>query len=444
MVVSEVKKKLKVEKNRLKVENKIFVFSTFVCYNNFRVMIMKKSFKKNLIVHKPNQLIEIEGQPITTQGLLAYNYLLLKFQSEKTDRMIISLNEIFNSLNVTDSYSDVFNYLDSLQKIRVVSKDVKGKVWGAFNLLSEFKKVEENEGIFIQIPHTIFSALCGTEEEKNLYYTTIELLEQKVFNCSYSIIFYEIFRKYEKVNLPCYLLKDLKKITKTEEKYKEYKDFKRYVLKNAINEINKYDNYYDYSFKEIRLSRKVNEIQFIRTEKNKKKNIKDEIIDAEIVEENTMSERLLKAIKKAKKSMYISKVYSDKAMKKLLVKYNESLIIRALEESTKYNQEINSFSSFITAKVEDIKNSSNEVIERKLEELNKNVTPASKEKKEIIEDNIADIFYKKDDEVEELKTLLLQKIKKNEELPFIIESTIKACKTKKDIEIITKNFKIEL
>ena len=67
-----------------------------------------------------------------------------------------------------------------------------------------------------------------------------------------------------------------------------------------------------------------------------------------------------------------------------------------------------------------------------------------KKKKEIIEDNIADIFYKKDDEVEELKTLLLQKIKKNEELPFIIESTIKACKTKKDIEIITKNFKIEL
>ena len=55
--------------------------------------------------------------------------------------------------------------------------------------------------------------------------------------------------------------------------------------------------------------------------------------------------------------------------------------------------------------MEDIKNSSNEVIERKLEELNKNVTPASKEKKEIIEDNIADIFYKKDDEVEELKTL---------------------------------------
>ena len=276
--------------------------------------------KNKLIIHKPNQLIEIEGQPITTQGLLAYNFLLHKFQQEKSDKIIITMNEIFNSLEVTDSYDDVFIYLDSLQRVRVTSRDSKGKLWGGFNLLSEFKKVDN--GIFIQIPHTIFKALCGNEEEQSLYYTTIKLLEQKAFRCVYSIIFYEIFKKYEKINIPIFSIDELKEITGTKSKYQEYKYFKRDVLKKALEELNLFDNKYQYSFEEKKLGRKVIEIIFVRQEKN----------SLEVISINLLSDKLLKTIEKARRNRFVDDSYSQKAMEKLLQKYDEKDIIKALGE----------------------------------------------------------------------------------------------------------------
>ena len=220
-------------------------------------------------------------------------------------------------------------------------------------------------------------------------------------------------------------------MTGTEDKYKEYKDFKRYVLEKSIKELNNSDDNYSYNFDEIKVGRKVSEIKF-----NKK--VKVKMIDAEIVEDIALSDKLLKAIKKAKKSIYINKVYSDKAMKKLLSKYDESLIIRALEESSKYNQEIKSFSSLMTAKIEDIKNSSNEAIEKKLDKV---VAPVPR--KEITEENIADIF-ETDENIEELKRLLIKQAKEQGKLNDMSSSLIKACRTREDIEMVADNLKIEL
>lgn len=303
---------------------------------------------KNLELYKPNQLIEIVGNPISTQGIMAYNFLIHKFQTLKTDRLTISMSEIFNSLDISDDYEELYNYLDSLQKIRVESRDSRGRIWGAFNLLAVFQK--RNEGVFVQIPDPIFKVLCtnyGNEKEKELYYTTIRLLEQRAFKCSYSLIFYEIFKKYEKINIPIFKLIELREFTKTIEKYDDYKNFKRYVLNKALEEINQFDSKYKYSFEEKRLGRKVNEIKFIRTEKN--------IID--ITPEPQISEKLLKAIIKARKNRFIDNSYSQKAMDKIISMYDEKDIIKALGELYKYNSEINNFQRILISKIDDIKSS---------------------------------------------------------------------------------------
>lgn len=300
---------------------------------------------EKLELYKPNQLIEIVGNPISSQGLVTYNFLLHKFQQEKTDKLIISMSEIFKSLDSSDKYEDLYEYLDGLLSIKIRSLDKKGKLWGGFNLLSAFEK--KDKGIFIQIPEPIFKALCGNEIEKELYYTTIKLLEQRVYRCSYTIIFYEILRKYEKINIPIFPIEDLKKITGTTNKYSEYKDFKRYVLNKALKEINKFDNKYEYSFEEKRLGRKVNEIKFIRTDKN--------IID--VTSGSQISDNLLNSIEKARKNRFVDICYSQKAMDKIIEKYNEKDIIKALGELYKYNLEIKSFSKILTSKIEDIKNS---------------------------------------------------------------------------------------
>lgn len=384
-------------------------------------------YLKEIIVHKPNQLIEILGVNISNLSLLTYNYILHRLQKEKTNSIKLTLAEISSNIDRNShSYEDIYEVLKNLLEIKILSMDRKGKNWGGFSLISAFKK--ENDGIYIELPNLIVNELLKQEE---LYYTTIKLLEERTFKCVYSIIFYEIFKKYEKVELPKYTLETLRNLTKTQDKYKVYADFKKRVLTPALKEINNFNKDFEYYFEEIYTGRKVTDIQFF-------KKFRSKISDAEIVGEVTLSEKLLKTIKKAKKSIYLNKSYSDKAMKKLLTKYDETLIIRALEESSKYNQEIKSFSSLMTAKIEDIKNSSNEAIEKKLDEV---VAPVPR--KEITEENIADIF-ENDKNIEELKKLLSKQAKEQGKFNEMSSSLIKACRTREDIEMVANNLKIEL
>lgn len=308
---------------------------------------------KDLILFKPNELIEIEGGYITNTNRLAYNYIIHRLQKEGSHYAKINISDFFNDLELGKNYEELVNYLDSLRKISVVSRDSKGKLWGAFNLLSYFKKLD-NGTFYVEIPRIIFKSLCNQDK---FYYTTIQLLEQKSLKYLYTPIFYEIFKKYEKINIPNFSIDELKNITGTQNKYQEYKYFKRDVLLKSIKELNKIDKNYEYSFEEKRLGRKVNEIKFIRTEKN----------TIDISSEPQMSEKLLNAITKARKNQYIDSVYSQKALDTILTMYEEKDIIKGLNELYKYNSEIKNFSKILISKIEDIKNSKLENLKKKKE-----------------------------------------------------------------------------
>ncbi|SKB09720.1 Initiator Replication protein, partial [Prosthecobacter debontii] len=211
-----------------------------------------------------------------------------------------------------------------------------------------------NGTFYVEIPRIIFKSLCNQDK---FYYTTIQLLEQKSLKYLYTPIFYEIFKKYEKINIPNFSIDELKNITGTQNKYQEYKYFKRDVLLKSIKELNKIDKNYEYSFEEKRLGRKVNEIKFIRTEKN----------TIDISSEPQMSEKLLNAITKARKNQYIDSVYSQKALDTILTMYEEKDIIKGLNELYKYNSEIKNFSKILISKIEDIKNSKLENLKKKKE-----------------------------------------------------------------------------
>jgi len=151
-----------------------------------------------------------------------------------------------------------------------------------------------------------------------------------------------------------------------------------------------------------------------------------------------MSDKLINAIKKAKKSLYVQNAYSQKAMEKLLKKYDEKLIIKALGEVAKYNQEIKSFSSIMTSKIEDIKNSSNKALDEKMEKREKGSPNLPKDEIQLQENDVVS------DEVEHLKKLLHHQAKDQGKLSPIMESLIKACRTKEDIKMVANDFKIEL
>lgn len=328
---------------------------------------MSKALIDEIIIYKPNELIEIVNRPISEVGLKVYNFIIKKLQDLETDRIVIPLSELLIENNT--NYEYIYNYLDELQKIQVKSIDKRGKLWGSFVLLAEYKKVDE--GIFVQVPATIHKALCmkGKKQEE-LYYTTIKLLEEKSFKCSYSLIFYEIIKKYdgENIEMPIYTLEEIRQMTGTVNKYKLYYDFKKRVLNPAMEEINKFSQKYSYDFKEIKVGKTINKIQFIKEKKSA-----ENIIDITPIKEvKEYSDKFLAAIEKVKKNQYVAKKYSQRAVKKAVQQFGEERVIKAFKEMYKYNRTITSFSKFLNASISEIKE--NEKLKKEIKE--KNITTA--------------------------------------------------------------------
>lgn len=343
---------------------------------------MSKALIDELIIYKPNELIEIVNRPISEVGLKVYNFIIKKLQDLETDRIVIPLSELLIENNT--NYEYIYNYLDELQKIQVKSIDKRGKLWGSFVLLAEYKKVDE--GIFVQVPATIHKALCmkGKKQEE-LYYTTIKLLEEKSFKCSYSLIFYEIIKKYdgENIEMPIYTLEEIRQMTGTVNKYKLYYDFKKRVLNPAMEEINKFSQKYSYDFKEIKVGKTINKIQFIKEKKSA-----ENIIDITPIKEvKEYSDKFLAAIEKVKKNQYVAKKYSQRAVKKAVQQFGEEMVIKAFKEIYKYNKTITSFSKFLNSAISEIKE--NESLKKEIKKKN---TPVKTENNINKEETINETF----------------------------------------------------
>lgn len=324
---------------------------------------MSKTLIDELTIYKPNELIEIVNRPISEIGLKVYNFIIKKLQDLETDRIVIPLSELLIENNT--NYEYIYNYLDELQKIQVKSIDKRGKLWGSFVLLAEYKKVDE--GIFVQVPATIHKALCmkGKKQEE-LYYTTIKLLEEKSFKCSYSLIFYEIIKRYdgENIEIPIYTLEEIRQMTGTVNKYKLYYDFKKRVLNPVMEEINKFSQKYSYDFKEIKVGKTINKIQFIKEKKSA-----ENIIDITPIKEvKEYSDKFLAEIEKVKKNQYVAKKYSQRAVKKAVQQFGEEMVIKAFKEIYKYNKTITSFSKFLNSAISEIKE--NESLKKEIKKKN--------------------------------------------------------------------------
>lgn len=308
------------------------------------------------VLHKPNQLIGLKGSYISSLSLLTYNFILNKIQKEKKSLIKFSISELAQKIDRnTHCYEDVYMVFKNLLELKVFSMDKKGKSWGGFSLISAFKK--ENDFIFVEVPSLILNELVN---QKELYYTTIKLLEERTFKCVYSIIFYEIFKKYKdtekkKVNIPTYTLEDLKELTETTNKYKTYYDFKRRVLNPALAEINQLDDTYIYSIKEEYLGRKVHKIKFIKTLKEIKEIEEPQLFLTDNSSKTISSENLLLAIEKVKKNIHIARKFSKRAVNNAIKQYGEEIVIAGLERMSTYNFPIDKFANFLTSTLSEVK-----------------------------------------------------------------------------------------
>ena len=167
--------------------------------------------------------------------------------------------------------------------------------------------------------------------------------------------------------MPIYTLEEIRQMTGTVNKYKLYYDFKKRVLNPAMEEINKFSQKYSYDFKEIKVGKTINKIQFIKEKKSA-----ENIIDITPIKEvKEYSDKFLAAIEKVRKiNMLLKNIVKEQLESSSTIWRRKSY--KAFKEMYKYNRTITSFSKFLNASISEIKE--NEKLKKEIKE--KNITTA--------------------------------------------------------------------
>ncbi|MGL5989829.1 replication initiation protein, partial [Cetobacterium sp.] len=306
-------------------------------------------------LYKRNELIQIapvdSSQQLSLSTHLAYNLILEKAHKfyndpdRKSDVFEIGFLELTDYSGVTNNQFKVKlkENLLNLLSTKVYTYDNK-YIKTYFNLLSQFEI--KNNFIKLALPPILIENLL-----KNNYYTCLNLIELQNFKSKYTVIIFEMLKRYNN-NIPKLEISKLKKILSYPETYNNF-DIKRRVLEQIKKELFQKNN--------IVLDWKIEKIGTTW------KSIKFSALQlTEAIEKKELSEKLVKAIEKARKNRFVDLVYSQKAMDKIITKYEEVDVIKGLNELYKYNSEIKNFSKILISKIDDIKNSKIELIKTKV------------------------------------------------------------------------------
>ncbi|MGL6023746.1 MAG: RepB family plasmid replication initiator protein [Cetobacterium sp.] len=293
------------------------------------------------ILYKDNDIIMVEENEINSllSLQLAFNYILKEAQEfykrENTETIFsIEISSLikFCGSNKKNHNSMIINTLRKLLTTEI--KVINGKYLTAFTFLSQYEIKEKK--IYLECPSTLRERL-----RKSNYYTALNFNLLNLFKSKYSLKIYEIVKRYN-FSTPKISINKFQKITGYPNSYKN-NDITRRILEKAKDEIKVLENISleweiekdGRTWKYIRFFTNENLISIIPS----------------------FSEKLINHIEKARKNRFVDNSYSQKAMEKLLQKYDEKDVIKALGELYKYNSEIKSFSKILISKIEDIKNS---------------------------------------------------------------------------------------
>lgn len=297
-----------------------------------------------MLIKKRNEMIklvnttEIDNLSIRK----SINFLLKKgdehYKISKELSFRISKEELFEYCNITtwEQKEKMILVLRELRNKELKTLDTKYDIV-YFSFLSQFT-VSKNE-IEVSFPPVIIDKIL-----ENNYYTVLNLNILNKYKSKYSLLIYELIERYKK-ETPKINLNEFRQILGFPTSYRNV-DIKRRVLEQAkkeLEDINDLELFWEIE----KIGTRWNYIKLYANSKEGDSTSKT----------CKISEKLLKTIEKARQNRFIDESYSQKAMDKLLQKYEEKDIIKALGELYKYNSEIKSFSKILTAKIEDIKNS---------------------------------------------------------------------------------------
>ena len=250
-------------------------------------------------LNKPNQLISIiPKEDINLTQRKSFNVFLRKAQQEikfsdkyqEIDkdtryRFQIRCSRLKEQAGLgNDDYEYIREELKKLTQILVEITDRENKEdWTAFSLL---ERIERIGNIYeFSLDWIIVKAL-----KDNYYFTQFDLLQIAKLKSKYSVILYELAKRYyskdnPNINIPKMSIDEFRDLTNTQDKYKRISNFKKKVLDVACEEISEKTNL-NISYKTIKTGRRITDIKF-------KTNIEEKELLDPVKEKEEYSDKVL-------------------------------------------------------------------------------------------------------------------------------------------------------
>jgi len=245
-----------------------------------------KDIQNPKILMKNNVLIQAKYSLTLVENRI---FLLMMYKLQKESNGVLSCeisHDEFKQIIKHAKDKTIKNISKSLSSLRKKSiffmeekENKKGIIWGEYGFLNGFTYDDERKIFKIEASEKIYDLLNNYLQTG---YTPANLAALFSMKNYYSQRLYDLLRLWSGTkSVINYSLEDLKMYLQLDESYPEYGNFKRRVILPAIKELNE-TGYFEIDFKENKVGRKVDSIDFYVKDLDKRKYFTNEDVIADI------------------------------------------------------------------------------------------------------------------------------------------------------------------
>ncbi len=227
------------------------------------------------ILMKNNILIQAKYSLTLVENRI---FLLMMYKLQKESEGVLSCeisHDEFRQIIKHAKDKTIKNISKSLSELRKKSiffmeekENNKGFIWGEYGFLNGFTYDDETKIFKIEASQKIYDLLNNYLQTG---YTPANLAALFSMKNYYAQRLYDLLRLWSGTkSIINYTIEDLKMYLQLDDSYPEYGNFKRRVILPAIKELNN-TGYFEIDFKENKVGRKVESIDFIVTDLDKRK-----------------------------------------------------------------------------------------------------------------------------------------------------------------------------
>lgn len=245
-----------------------------------------KDIQNPKILMKNNVLIQAKYSLTLVENRI---FLLMMYKLQKESNGVLSCeisHDEFKQIIKHAKDKTIKNISKSLSSLRKKSiffmeekENKKGIIWGEYGFLNGFTYDDERKIFKIEASEKIYDLLNNYLQTGYTPANLVALFSMKNY---YAQRLYDLLRLWSGTkSVINYSLEDLKMYLQLDESYPEYGNFKRRVILPAIKELNE-TGYFEIDFKENKVGRKVDSIDFYVKDLDKRKYFTKEDVVEEI------------------------------------------------------------------------------------------------------------------------------------------------------------------